>query len=1245
MLTEPAAWPQTGAPRRAGVSSFGISGTNAHVIIEQAPPAVAEDVPAAPEVLVWPLSGRTPEAVREQAARLLATDAPRSDRDALDIAWTLAVGRSRFPHRAAVVGPVAELRRSLTALAAGEPDPGVVTGETEVAARPRLAVLFAGQGGQRVGMGARLYRTYPAFATMLDDALDRLERHTPVRRALFATEGGPDAALLDDTGWAQPALFALEVALFRLIESWGVRPDAVAGHSIGEIAAAHVAGVLTLDDACAMVAARGRLMRELPRGGAMVSVEAAEAELAGDLGPGVGIAAINGPASVVLAGEEEAVLALAGEWAARGRRTKRLTVSHAFHSPLMEPMLAPFRSVVERLAYRPASLPLISTLTGEAATDAQLGSPEHWVRHVRHPVRFADAVRVLHAQGVSTFLEIGPDGVLSALTRDVLAGAPGTDVVPALRRDRAEDVSLLTALARLEVAGVPIDWPAFFAGTGARRRALPTYPFQRRRYWPEPSAAAGSAAPSAADSALWSLVEREDRRSLAAELRVDRDALDQVLPALSRWRDGLRDESAADGWRYGIDWEPLTVGDRPSRTGRTLAVVPAGTVTEARVSAVLAALGDDTIVFEHDRGLGRAALAQALAETLREHGPVTQVVSAIGPAVAPGSDGPPRPGGDGDTAGAGSPELARELTGATLTLVQALGDAGADAPLWCLTRGAVAVEPGEPADPAQAALWGLGRSVALEQPHRWGGLVDLPAELDPFTAGRLAAVLTAAGGEDQVAVRPGGVFGRRLVPRTPATAVRRRDVTVPGTALITGGTGAVGTHVARWLAAAGARHLMLVSRGGAAAPDSPALAAELAALGARVTLVAADAADAEAVTNLLARVPGEHPLTALVHAAGTLDDGIVDSLTPDRLAGPFRAKVDAAEVLDRATAHLGLAAFVLFSSITGTVGGAGQAGYAAANAYLDALAHRRRAAGRTATVVAWGPWAGGGMAGRETVEARLRRSGLSPMRPEAALVALRRAWELDETAVTVADIDWSRYAGTVAGVRPSPLIAGLPRVRALGEAAPVAGRASGGLRERWPAMTAAERAAALRETVRSRAAKVLGHRDASAVGMLRPFKDLGFDSLTAVEFRNELGAATGLALPSTLIFDHPTPDRLAAHLAELLDGGDGDRAEDLAGPARPLDQAEDPVVIVGMACRFPGGVDSPEALWRVLVDGADTASAFPADRGGTSARCTTVAYRPGRASWPTPAGSTPPSSASGRARPWRWTRSNGCCSK
>ncbi|MEV0724902.1 type I polyketide synthase [Micromonospora purpureochromogenes] len=1134
LLTEARPWPRGDRPRRAGVSAFGLSGTNAHVIVEEPPVEAAgvqdtaapirddaasarDDAGARPVALL--VSGRDEPALRAQARRLAGHLEERADHSPADVAYSLATTRAALEHRAAVIGADhAALRAGLAALADGTAAAHLVRDTVRVDGR--TAFCFTGQGAQRPGMGRRLHAAFPAFADAFDAAVAALDPH--LARPLRELVWGVDADPLNDTGYAQPALFALEVALYRLLESWGVRPAYLVGHSIGELAAAHVAGVLTLPDAAALVAARGRLMGALPPGGAMVAVEATEAEVRPLLDERVDLAAVNGPTAVVVSGVAAAALAVAEHLRGLGRRTRRLAVSHAFHSPLMEPMLTDFAEVARSLRYTAPTLPVVSTLTGQPVT-GELTDPEHWVRQVRGTVRFHDSVRWLAGQGVTTFLELGPDAVLSATGPDCVGDDRDAVFVPLLRRDRDEERELVTALARAHTRGTAVDWAAVHPG--ARRVELPTYEFQRRWYWWE------APEPVAADPSLLDDLAAADPAALAADLGVDPAALGQVLPALSALRRRHADRSAVDGWRYRVVWESVADPEPGPAPARWLVAVPDGYDNDLRVGMIAATLA------EHGGEVVRLPVADAdrdaLAARLRElPGPGTVLLSLLA------LDDRPHPD---------HPALTRGLAG-TVALVQALGDAQLDAPIWCLTTGAVAVDPSESADPAQAAVHGLGTGLALDLPRHWGGLVDLPEFPDPAALRRLRALVTTTGGEDHVAIRDGGVRARRMV--RAARPVAPPSWRPRGTVLVTGGTGGLGAHVARALARAGAEHLVLVGRRGKDTPGADALAAELTGLGAEVTLAACDVADRDQLRDLLDGLPARWPLTAVVHAAGAMQRiAPIGELTLTEIAEVAAAKVAGAAHLDDLLADTELDAFVLFSSGAAVWGSAGQAGYAAANAYLDALAARRRARGLAAAAIAWGSWDSGMV--DASLAAGMRRLGAPPMRPELAITALPEAYRADAGDLVVADIDWSRFAPVYTMARRRPLLDALPEV-----AEAVAGdttTAPTGLADRLAGLPPAQRARALLDTVRAEVAALLGYDSPAALDPARPFADLGFDSVAAMDLRQRLTAATGQALPATLVFDHPTPAAVAEFLGAEMGVGAADAT---TGPAADLDRLE-----------------------------------------------------------------------------------------
>ncbi|KMS66138.1 hypothetical protein ACH49_29825, partial [Streptomyces leeuwenhoekii] len=759
--------------------------------------------------------------------------------------------------------------------------------------------------------------------------------------------------------------------------------------------------------------------------------------------------------------------------------------------------------------------------------------------------------------GATTCLEVGPGAALTSLVTE-----QGNLRAVAVAHHGGQDEvrSVATGLGHLHEAGVPIDWAAFFAGTGARAVPLPTYPFQRSRYWLDADEHPTGEASGAADDRFWGLVDRGDVSALADALELDGADVARVLPALAMWRREHEERSEVAGWRYRLEWRPVA-GNRAGRlSGTWLCVLPAGN-PDCPIVDGLTARGARVLTVDVGAGEDRTDVAARVGAELIRDGDLTGVVSL----------------------------LASSGLEPTCALVQALGDLGITAPLWCLTRGAVSVSAADRLhSPDQAQIWGFGRVAALEHPDLWGGLADLPVTVDERALDLLVRVLTSAE-EDQVAIRAAGVFARRLVPAAlPATANPPTWSPPSGTVLITGGTGDVGAHVARWLARHGAQHLLLASRRGPEAASAAALVEELVELGAHATVAACDTADRDALAALLAGIPADRPLTAVMHAAGVLDDGLVDSLDADRLARVQRPKVDAARHLDELTREADLAAFVVFSSLTGTVGNPGQANYAAANAYLDALAAQRRADGRVATAIAWGPWSQTGMAAAPDLARGLRRVGLTPMPPDRAITALGRVLAEGDAEVTIADIDWNRFAPAFTAGRPSPLLTELRP----GNDAPAA--VPGGLRERLAGLVGPDAERAVLDLVRTEAAAVLAHSDPETVAAERAFRDLGFDSLTALNLRNRLVAATGLRLSATVVFDHPTAAALAGHLhAELTGAPSGGPAE------RPLPAAvsDDPVVIVAMGCRFPGGVADPEQLWRLLADGRDAIGPFPGDRG------------------------------------------------
>jgi acyl transferase domain-containing protein/NADPH:quinone reductase-like Zn-dependent oxidoreductase/NAD(P)-dependent dehydrogenase (short-subunit alcohol dehydrogenase family)/acyl carrier protein len=1675
LLAEHEPWPRSNRPRRAGVSSFGISGTNAHVIIGEPPGPIAMQVPPQTRspgrlaTLPILLSGKSEQALTGQAERLHTYLQARPNVVPLDLAASCANTRTHFEHRAVVLGQDGQaLMAGLDALQSAQHSPGVLRGTAKTG---KVAFLFSGQGTQRPGMGRELYPAFPAFADALDAVCSEFDEHVgrSLRDLLFASEDEQSTSTLDATDVAQPALFALEVALFHLLGSLGVKPDLLVGHSIGELTAMHVAGMLSLHDAAMLVAARGRLMAALPSGGAMLSVEASEQEIAPtiqELADSVSIAAINGPTATVVSGDEAAIGALERAWRGRGQRVKRLRVSHAFHSPLIEPMLGEFASVASALEFAAPKIPIVSNVSGELGA-GELCAPSYWVTHVRAPVRFAAGVTALQHAGATRFLELGPDASLCAMTSHCLTAdiLPRVLVAPALRAHRSEPDSLIALLAAAHAHGVEVGWCELFAGRGARVVELPTYAFQRRRYWLGDSGGMGDAGSlgqetsehpllgakvSLAGDDSWLFTGRlslHDQRwlndhavldtvllpatgfielALCVGAELDAETIEELVfemplilskehpsqlqvtaseadgsgrrrlaiysrpqgvageeqPPWTRHASGTVTPSemqgadsggsehatwppagatpleaaslyarlAEVGYEYGPAFQALqaawklgdeaigevTLGHEQAREAASYNVHPAllDSALHVALEAVLASPSNHLVVPFCVRGVraqlrgassmrvrlsavGEGALRlvgvdDADAEVVTIESLTTRSIDASrlrgdgnlerdslftiswSPLRLPASsDGRCRCVSLGELDLAGVTERYTDLA----ELAQAI-DAGAPAPdvvfveaapgaqdgtvaarsraavqqvlellqewlsdrglgaakLALLTHGAVAIDDRETPDLAASGVPGLVRSAQSEHPGRfmlldadlgkYGGvdwpallasgeaqlalrthgiyaprlvraerasrldppdsdemwrlglmqrgtleglaLVENPIAQAPLHEGQVRVAVKACGlnfrdvlialdvypgeapfgseaagvvtevgpGVEDLAVgdrvmglvndafapvaiaersviekvpagwklvdaaatpiafltayyalvdlaelRPGetvlihagaggvgmaavqiaraigvevystaspakwaaleelgvdrehlassrdldfretflaateghgvhvvlnalaGEFidasldllthggrfvemgkvdlrdpeqvtashaGRRYISfdvtdagperlrqifaevlslferadlrplpvrtwdiRNAPTAFRHlREghnvgkivLTIPqaadttGTVLITGGTGALGSLVARHLASEhGVRHLLLASRHGTTAPCAQELRDELSMLGCEAEIVACDVRDRGQLRQLLSSIPDERPLRGVIHMAGALSDGVIETLSAEQLESVMRPKVDGAMHLHELTSDHELDWFVLFSSGAATLGTPGQGNYAAANAFLDALAHWRRARGLCAQSLAWGLWLqapGVGMGGLEDVDrARLSRIGIDALSPGEGLELLDAAQATDEPFLVPVHLNLSVLRAHVRNGLLPPLLERLVRAPVRREVA-----AKGALAMRVSAMPEGERDAIVLEAVCGVAAVVLGHESADAIDPEIPFRDLGFDSLAAVELYNYLCQATGLQLPTTLGFDYPTPVAIAGYLRARMEG-------------------------------------------------------------------------------------------------------------
>jgi candicidin polyketide synthase FscB len=1319
LLSTATHWPQTGRPRRAGISSFGISGTNAHVVIEQPPAADQPPAdqpppagqPAQNRVLPWVLSARTEQALRDQARALLSHLENGPPPAPIDTAFSLITRRSMLERRAVVIGAGDDdLRAGLHALAAGTPASRLVRGGAAASRDRKVAFVFPGQGSVWAGMAVQLLEDCPEFAERLAECAAALAPHTDW--SLFDVLRGVDGAPpLERVDVVQPALFAMMVSLAALWRAYGVEPAAVVGHSQGEIAAACVSGALSLEDAARVVALRSRALLALT-GGRMASValpEAAVRERLAALNGQVSIAAVNGPASVVISGNAAALDDLIAGCEQEGIWARKIPVDYASHSAQMEEIRDELLSLLAPVAPRRTTIPFYSTVTG-GVIDTDGMDAAYWFGNLRQTVRFEQATRAMLDADYRMFIEVSPHPVLTTGLQETIEDVGvAAAVTGTLRRDDGGEDRFMTSLAEAHVHGVAVDWLNTVAG--GRPVTLPTYAFQRERYWldlttqqadPDELRTAVSLAtdggvlltgrlgarshPWFADHTLlgsvvvpgatvlgWVLrAGQETGCTVVSELtehvplvlpaadqaeiqvgvgpagpdgrpvtvhsragtgswtchatgiltepgagspagqampaswppegasQLELDALRQALqvsgvglgPAFQTvraiWRRGretfaevaLADDAQQDASRFPVHpallQELLALGAATGEPGtpsawRGVCVLASG-ATRLRVRLAPAADGMVSVTAVDVAGAPVIVIDAATVSPVPVHQlaadapasenafwqiewtefasagspPATQTPATETPATEtaatwtavglPPLDDLPTPApsvvmvrldtSDTDRVSAAAVHgLAREMLAFLRSWLQ--DPRFADSSLVLVTRGAVAAGPQDdiPA-PAQGAVWGLVCSAQTEHPGRFL-LIDTDGDQASQAALEAAIAAALAAGETRLAIRVGVPVVPRLARATPAdSAAWRWDSTGEGTVLITGGTGTLGALVARHLVAQhGIGHLLLLSRRGPASPGVDALRDELTAMGAEVSVVACDAADRDNLARVLAAIGAEHPLTSVIHAAGTIDDALLEGMSDAQLARVLKPKVDAAWNLHELTRHMDLSAFVLFSSYAALAGGIGQANYGAANAYLDALAHYRRARGLPAISLAWGFWAErseltGGLDAADL--ARFARDGLLPMSTGQALGLLDAASRTDRPLLVPVHLDLRVY-------QASPLLRGLVRAPL-----PQAASSAGSWGDRLSGLRAAEQETLLLDLICSHLAVLLGHRSASAVEPGRGFLDLGMSSLTGMELRNLLNAETGLRLPTTLIFDHPNPVSLARHLRTAL---------------------------------------------------------------------------------------------------------------
>ena len=1129
-------------PRRAGVSSFGIGGTNAHMIVQEAPShlpkadSLSHNGIQSQPLLPFPVSAQSDIALRQYIGKIQkhveCSMSRGEDASLADLSYSLATTRTHFRYRRVLLADSkTDLIEKLASCSINRssdlsPLAGVVSSSTGIGDEaPHLAMLFTGQGSQRLRMGKGLCHAYPLFRQFLEDITSYFsELELPLLDVMWAEPQSEFASLLHRTDFAQPAIFALEVALWRLWQSWGVHPQILLGHSVGELAVAHVAGILSLHDACRLVAARGRLMQGLvsSRPGSMAALETSATEVtvaisALGLHSKVEIAGYNTPTQTVVSGDADAVGlvvdCLTNQLACKATR---LNVSHAFHSYHMDDMLPAFQNVAETIHYNSPKLPIISSLTGKLAEPGELERSDYWVKQARRAVRFSDSIHTLyHQQNANICLELGPQPVLSGIAASCLTANLEPDaqlpaLLPSLKSGKQEDEwAMLNSLAQLHVRHVPIDWPGYYAPFDYKRVELPTYPFQRQRY-------------------NYHTVDQSQNTTAGREKSAELTDGHQHDDSVSR----------LDAFQFEITWTPVDQSEfKVIRVNTSWGYIcPAGDVPWARDAR-------DTLL----RAGSKLVQVERIEDATNLSGLICFWDDSIGDEV---------------------PRKALDLTAKALAQLQAAASLNFSLPLVWITRQAVGVQTSgcdNSVDSVKhhsvndngssivehslyaAPLWGLMRTARSEHSDLRLRLIDLTTENNSYEA--LASALMVDDDLPECALREGNISipqiqrvnaSRFLIDRQ--TINLRMDEAV----LITGGLGGIGQQVAKWLASTyQISDLVLTSRRGEEAPGAGALVNELARLGAKATVVACDAGDFHSIKAVVESFGQTRPLRGVIHAAGLVDNGVLSTLTPQQCATTFKPKVDGAWNLHCLTQNMDLDIFMMFSSISGVLGMPGLGNYAAANTFLDALAHLRRSQGLPATSVAFGTWGGEGMAanlnGRTTL-AHLAQFGLDPLQPEDGLELLKQAVSSGRALTVAASLDLKRLRSNLEEEKGSipfffrNLLGNSDDDKNRYRATTEAGHESQ-LRKALREAPVKQHPGIVLKMVQETVGKALGFSSTTDVPTDVPLQDIGFDSLTAVLIRNHLANLTELKTLSirNVTWNHPNLKSLSQYLLTQLE--------------------------------------------------------------------------------------------------------------
>jgi acyl transferase domain-containing protein/acyl-CoA synthetase (AMP-forming)/AMP-acid ligase II/alpha-beta hydrolase superfamily lysophospholipase len=1100
-------WRKGNKPRFAGVSSFGFGGTNAHIILGEGQSPELETTQIERPIQILALSAKSEEALRQLCGSYQDYLARNPQINLKDLCYTANTGRSHFNHRLALIGSsVATIAQAL-AEAREIPQPKVQNSKS-------LAFLFTGQGSQYPGMGEQLYQTQPIFRAALDRCALLLEPYLehPLLEVLYSPQGNN---LLDQTSYTQPALFALEYALAQLWLSWGIKPAVVMGHSVGEYVAACLAGVFSLEDGLKLIAHRAKLMQNLTQKGSMVaifsSLEVIENAIK-DVQDRVSVAAINGYESIVISGESEAVNEAVRKLKKQGIKTKKLNVSHGFHSPLMQPMLEEMTHIAGQISYSSPRLEIISNLTGEKI-GAEIATPQYWVNHVVQPVKFAQSIELIAKQGCEIFLEIGPKPILSGMGRNCLPEMSAL-WLPSLREEQDDWQQILSSLKELYCNGVKIDWAGFDRDYPRKKLTLPNYPFQRQSYWLGEIEAGGGALKRARtahpevksqnqlDYDTYFLEWQEKKETTAfSPLPRNRDNC-WLLFADSQ---GIADSLKRDLDNLQVKYVLIYRGDEYQEIAPNTYSMKGENIKE--VSSLLRSIVKskkriDNIVYFW--GINQAHEELGINELQQQ-----QSLSC-------------RP---------------------LLNLIQALYKEAITAKIWLITRVNQAVLPNEKINVAQSPLWGLGRVIALEHPEYWGGIIDLEAEAALAKESSLMIKIISSIGEkeDYLALRDSKIYAARLKKESHKYSVEKTKSLTheqqESTFLITGGLGALGLNLAQWLAEKGAKYLVLAGRNFPSEQGSKVIRA-LEERGVKVLVERADISNPESLSLLLANIENSlPPLRGVIHAAGILDDGILQGLSWERFNRVLHPKVLGAWNLHQQTKHLPLDFFILFSSAASLLGSPGQGNYAAANAFLDGLAHYRHHLGLPALSINWGAIA----TGMATQKALNKGINLIPL--ERVGQIFDRLLLTNTPQIGIIDVDWELLGKQFPYVNQSSYFQEI-----LNKPSPAPQRS---IYQQLIALSPTERVVFLQDYLKTIVSGILQIPE-EQISPKDSLLDLGMDSLMVMEAINQLKGDLQLMLYPREFYERPKIDALAKYLGVEFARTNGEEVSH----AQPLDFQE-----------------------------------------------------------------------------------------